>query len=272
MAVTNTLPVRWPAEAIWEAVAPALPGFTVEVLPEVDSTNSELMRRARAGRLEPVLLVAEQQTAGRGRLGRDWYSEESTGAHKAHGSALTFSLGLTLSPQDWSGLSLAVGVSVVQSLHPDLRLKWPNDIWLHDCKLAGILIETTSFGDLRYVVVGVGINIRERDATGLATPPAWLRQVLPQVDAPQALLRIVAPLVQAIKAFEAHGFAPFRTPFNARDALGGLGVTLSDGTVGVAQGVDGIGALQVQTAQGLQRITSAEVSVRPLSAPRYDQL
>jgi len=74
-----------------------LPGFAVEVLAQIDSTNSELMRRARAGRLEPVLLVAEQQTAGRGRLGRQWFSEQ----------ALTFSIGMPLSPQDWSGLSLA---------------------------------------------------------------------------------------------------------------------------------------------------------------------
>jgi BirA family biotin operon repressor/biotin-[acetyl-CoA-carboxylase] ligase len=62
--------IRWQAEAVWEAVSPALPGFTVEVLPEVDSTNTELMRRARTGLTEPVLLVAERQTAGRGRLGR----------------------------------------------------------------------------------------------------------------------------------------------------------------------------------------------------------
>ena len=54
----------WPAEAIWEAVAPLLPGFTVEVLPEIDSTNTELMRRARAGQTDPVLLVAERQSAG----------------------------------------------------------------------------------------------------------------------------------------------------------------------------------------------------------------
>ncbi|MDO9167347.1 MAG: hypothetical protein Q7U13_14695, partial [Rhodoferax sp.] len=72
--------VHWPAEAIWEAVAPALPGFTVEILPQIDSTNTELMRRARAGRLEPVLLVAEQQTAGRGRLGRQWFSGQDSDA------------------------------------------------------------------------------------------------------------------------------------------------------------------------------------------------
>ena len=262
--------IRWPAEAIWEAVVPSLPGFTVEVLPQIDSTNTELMRRARAGQLEPILLVAEQQTAGRGRLGRDWHS--GTGAHQAGSVALTFSLGLPLAPRDWSGLSLAVGVSVVQSLHPDLRLKWPNDVWLHDRKMAGILIETASLGDVRYAVVGVGINLKSRDAAGLATPPAWLGEVLPGVDAPQALLRVAAPLVQAIQAFEARGFLPFQARFNALDALGGLPVTLSDGTEGTAQGVDAVGALQVQTAQGLKKVTSAEVSVRPLRPPSYEHL
>jgi BirA family biotin operon repressor/biotin-[acetyl-CoA-carboxylase] ligase len=266
-------PTRWPAEAIWEAVVPDLPGFTVEILPQIDSTNTELMRRARAGRLEPVLLVAEQQTAGRGRLGRQWFSGEETSVGAT--SSLTFSLGLPLAPSDWSGLSLAVGVSIVQSLHPDLRLKWPNDVWWHDRKLAGILIETANLGDTlgaRYAVVGVGINIKERAASGLATPPAWLGEVSPGVDAPQALLRIAAPLVQALKAFEAHGFSPFKARFNERDALGGLTVTLSDGVSGVALGVDGAGALLVNTEQGLKKITSSEVSVRPLSPPPYEHL
>lgn len=262
--------VHWSAEAIWEAIVPDLPGFTVEVVPKIDSTNTELMRRARAGRLEPVLLVAEQQTAGRGRLGRDWRSD--VGTNQANPASLTFSLGLPLSPADWSGLSLAVGVSIVQSLHPDLRLKWPNDVWLHDRKLAGILIETASLGDLRYAVVGVGINIRPPPAAGLATPPAGLVELLPGIDAPQALLRIAPALVQALQAFEQQGFAPFQTRFNARDALGGLGVSLSDGSSGVAQGVDGIGALRVLTDQGVKKITSAEVSVRPLKPPPYEQL
>src|SRR5262245_26951311 len=130
--------MRWPAEAIWEAVQAILPGFTVEVLPEIDSTNTELMRRGREGRSEPVLLVAERQTAGRGRLGRGWQS--------AAGDSLTFSLGLPLAPADWAGLSLAVGASVAEALHPAIRLKWPNDLWLDDRKLGGILIETASFG------------------------------------------------------------------------------------------------------------------------------
>lgn len=251
--------MNWGAEAIWEAVHAQLPGFTVEVLPQLDSTNSELMRRARAGRSEPVLLVAEQQTAGRGRLGRGWSS--------AAGESLTFSLGLPLAPQDWAGLSLAVGVSIAESLHPAIQLKWPNDLWLQDRKLGGILIETASFGEAaaqrRYAVIGIGINIAPRPATGLSTPPAWLAQVLPGVDAAGALQRLAPPLVAALLGFEAEGFRPFQARFQARDALRDRPVALSDGRAGTAHGVTEAGALLVHTAAGMQTITSSEVSVRP---------
>jgi BirA family biotin operon repressor/biotin-[acetyl-CoA-carboxylase] ligase len=272
-------PIQWPLEAIWEAVAPGLPGFSLEVLPQIDSTNTELMRRARAGRLEPVLLMAEHQSAGRGRLGREWLSGQdaakASGSTQAPLASVTFSIGLPLAPNDWSGLSLAVGVSVAQSLHPELRLKWPNDLWWRDRKMAGILIETVSLGNsgaVRYAVVGVGINIAPRNATGLTTPPAWLQELSPGITAPQALLRVAAPLVQTLKAFETVGFAPYQARFNALDALDGVPVTLSNGTLGVARGVDGVGALQVHTAQGLESITSSEVSVRPLSPPSCDHL
>ena len=251
--------MRWPAEAIWEAVVAELPDFTVEVLPSIDSSNSELMRRARAGRTEPVLLVAETQTAGRGRRGRDWHSAAPADV----GASLTFSLGLPLHMRDWSGLSLAVGVSVAGSLHPDVQLKWPNDLWWQDRKLGGILIETASLGEVRYAVIGVGLNIAPREAAGLSTPPAWLGELLPGVDGPQALLRLAPPLVQAVRRFEARGFAPFQAAFLTRDALAGRGVTLSDGTAGVARGVNDRGALLVHTAAGVQEVGSADVSVRP---------
>ena len=251
--------MQWPAETIWEAVAPLLPGFTVEVLRELDSTNSELMRRARAGRTEPVLLVAEQQTAGRGRMGRDWQS--------AAGASLTFSLGLPLAPADWSGLSLAVGTSVAESLNPAVRLKWPNDLWLQDRKLGGILIETASHGQggsgARHAVIGIGINIAPRDGTGLATAPAALRELLPEVEAGEVLERLALPLVRDVLQFARTGFGPFRERFQARDALRGRPVVLSDGTSGTAQGVDEGGALLVHTAAGLQAVSSSEVSVRP---------
>jgi BirA family biotin operon repressor/biotin-[acetyl-CoA-carboxylase] ligase len=268
----------WPAEAIWEAVSPLLAGFTVEVLPEVDSTNSELMRRVRAGRMDPVLLVAERQTAGRGRLGRVWLSGpgDAGGDRPSQGPdagtslpSLTFSLGLPLAPVDWSGLSLAVGVSLAESLHPRIQLKWPNDLWLSGRKLAGVLIETASFGEgdagRRYAVIGIGINIAAREGAGLSIPPAWLQELLPGVQAGEILLRVAAPLVQAVQAFETFGFAPFQARFNARDALRDRAVVLSDGSIGTAHGTSEGGALLVHTARGMNTVTSSEVSVRPVT-------
>jgi BirA family transcriptional regulator, biotin operon repressor / biotin---[acetyl-CoA-carboxylase] ligase len=254
--------LRWPAEAIWQAVEPLLPGFSVEVLPALDSTNSELMRRAREGRLDPILLLAERQTAGRGRVGRTWHSDDM-----AVGDTLTFSLGLPLALPQWSGLSLAVGLALAHALHPQVQLKWPNDLWLQGRKLGGILIETASVGDVRYAVVGVGLNLAPRSAEGLRTAPAALRELLPPVQAPDVLEQLALPLVHALLRFAQQGFAPLQSAYMARDALRGQAVLCSDGIEGVAQGVDAHGGLLVHTSHGLQTITSAEVSVRPAAAP-----
>lgn len=281
----------WPAKAIWEQIAPLLPGFTIEVLPEIDSTNTELMRRAKAGRIEPILLVAEKQTAGRGRLGREWHDLsaqiESPSTQNSLPS-LTFSLGIPLSPVDWSGLSLAVGISVAQSLHPRIGLKWPNDLWLCDegdeRKLAGILIETcaiqnTTLSNQRYVVIGVGINIAKPSAhqtaaqLPLRTPAAWLHELLPKSSAPNALLRIMPNLIQTILTFSEHGFAPFQTRFNTLDVLKNRQVSIDNNqlntlastkTAGVAHGVNHKGELQIQTVFGTETVNSSEVSVKPL--------
>ena len=272
-----TQPIHWNAEALWEAIAPQLPGFTVEVLPTIDSSNTELMRRAREGLTEPVLLIAEQQTQGRGRLGRNWVS--------GVGDSLMFSLGLPLAPRDWSGLSLAVGVSVAESLQPQLPaagrgprigIKWPNDLWLEgDRKLAGILIETASFvgshqHDMtapRYVVIGVGINVRPRPGDGMRTAPACLQEIDAALDAPTALACILPNLVAEVQSFAQHGFAPLMQRFARRDLLAGREVHLSDGTSGIAQGVAADGGFLVRTAAGLQVVTSSEISVRPASSP-----
>ena len=279
MTTPLSTPIRWPAEAIWEAVAPVLPGFTVEVLPEIDSTNSELMRRFKGGpgmapQLEPILLVAEQQSAGRGRLGRSWQS--------ARGDSLMFSLGLPLSPADWSGLSLAAGISVAESLdprhagQPRIGLKWPNDLWLStpggERKLGGILVETASWDGLRYVVIGVGINIRpvpladSAPASPAPVAPGGLQSLDAGLDAAGALLRIVPALVQALQAFGQFGFGPFQARFAARDVLAGRIVQLTGGTQGTAHGVADNGALRVHTAGGMVEVTSSEVSVRPLAS------
>ncbi len=249
---TNTF---WPAEAVWQQVFPLLPDFTVEVLPHVDSSNSELMRRARAGQREATLLVAEHQTAGRGRMGRVWQSQP--------GDSLTFSLSLPLAPRDWSGLSLAVGLCVAEHLHPDVGLKWPNDLWFQDRKLGGILVEAASTGGHSQVVVGVGLNIAQRPSEGLRTPAAALVELLPNLTAPACLARVAQPLVLALLAFAREGFSPLQSRFHTRDVLKGKRVSTSDGLCGVALGVGPFGALQLHTDDGVQDIHSAEISVRP---------
>ena len=256
------------AEGLWQAICPLWPGFSVEVLPTVDSTNSELMRRARAGRREPVLLVALEQSAGRGRRGKSWQSRP--------GASLTFSLGLPFLPADWSGLSLAVGVSLAESLHPEVRLKWPNDLWLRGRKLGGILVETAVTGAQRYAVIGAGLNVElpellpaqpVTDEAAVVTlppvPPAALRELLPASDAGEWLAAIVPALARDLQDFERAGFAAFAARFAARDALAGLELRLSDGQQGQAAGVGPDGALRLRTACGMVDVTSAEVSVRP---------
>ena len=279
---------------------PTLAGFSVEILPEIDSTNTELMRRARAGRTEPTLLVALQQTAGRGRLGRSWLSGVASGVasgaapssaalpqaagEAAHSTSLTFSLGLLLKPAAWDGLSLAVGTSLACSLHDRIQLKWPNDLWIDGRKLAGILIETAPAADgARYAVLGVGINLLPRPPEGLSTAPAALSELLATISTAQALERVAAPLLRDVLQFEREGFAAFASRFAARDALQGRQVNVlaahpgpagiagepasPAGASGTAQGVNAQGALLLRTAAGVQAITSSEVSVRPVAVP-----
>ena len=258
-------------QALTSHVRRLCPDAGVEVVAQIDSTNSELMRRGPVRDNPPTLLVGLSQMAGRGRMGRVWQSEAHAG--------LTFSWGMHLAPADWSGLSLAVGLALVEALDPDgqwgLRLKWPNDLCWQSAgsmrKLGGILIETqmgTANPETparRWCVVGVGLNLRtpQINTPGLA-PVGWSEVTgAAAPHGPDILQACMAALVPALRAFELHGFAPLAERFAMRDALKGQTVTLSDGRVGTALGVDAQGALLVQTAQGLQAVHSAEVSVRP---------
>lgn len=263
------------AETLWQAVVPLLPVFSVEMLPHIDSTNTELMRRARAGERQPVLLAAAEQSAGRGRHGKAWITQP--------GAALTFSLGLPLQPRDWSGLSLAVGVSLAEQLGPEVRLKWPNDLWWQGRKLGGILVETavlgTEGGALRYTVVGVGINLETPElppttaaaGTLAALPPVGVyalgvgeagTSTTARLDAGQWLVRLLPALVRDVLQFEQAGFAAFAARFAARDALLGQPLHTSDGRGGTGAGVGADGSLLLDTPGGRVAVASGEVSVR----------
>jgi BirA family biotin operon repressor/biotin-[acetyl-CoA-carboxylase] ligase len=192
-----------------------------------------------------------------------------------------------LQPIDWSGLSLAVGLALAEALDPPAAdglprvvVKWPNDLWLvgdHEGagrgrKLGGVLIETVSVGQHRMCVVGVGLNVLPQpvDETGapisnapLANGYGSLSELEPTIDAPSALARVAVPLVQALLAFQAAGFAPLAAAYARRDALRGQSVTTTSPEVpdGVAEGVDERGALRVRRG-ALHHLISGEVSVR----------
>lgn len=296
-----TQPSSWGTEALWQQLAPLLPGLSVEVVPRALSTNTLLLERARArpyaradgadvqvrrsvesgafGRravdLQPCLLVAENQSAGRGRQGRPWQASP--------GASLTFSLGLPLAADDWAGLSLAVGVALCEALAPadrgheqsgpQIGLKWPNDLWLMDGplhsaaagrKLGGILIETVAAGTQRLVIIGIGLNVLPFAAADANTGFASLHELDADTTAASVLAQIALPLVQALQQFEHEGFAPFSERFAARDLLRGRTVRTTSAEVpeGVARGVSPQGALLVQSASGIASVASGEVSVR----------
>jgi len=267
----------WGAEALQARLEPARGGLRVDIVDEVDSTSTRLLEAARSGDMQPRLLVAERQTAGRGRMGRRWWSGERSPRGP---SSLSFSLGLGLAPHAWSGLSLAVGVALAEALDPHglhgVRLKWPNDLWLGDAqnapgrKFAGVLIETVAVPGaapaLRHAVIGVGLNLDPPDAeAGLAASSAGWREAEPDADAPGLLARLAQALFDALAQFESAGFAAFAERYAQRDGLAGrrIAVASKPPLAGLADGVDATGALRLMTEAGLRLIDSAEVSVRP---------
>lgn len=267
----SNLQLSWPTADLEQALAAVWPGLAVEVMSQTGSTNTTLMERARAGCRNPVLLVAEQQTAGRGRMGRPWLSRPA-------GGSLTFSLGLPLEQADLSGLSVVAGYSLAQALDPQhhhaLRVKWPNDLWYAQRKLGGILVEMCTQGTQRYAVVGVGINVTAPPSLPPATQnqpppqsPAWVQEFEKQATAPWVLGQVAVPLAHFIRQFMEQGFAPWQARFAARDALAGQGICLSDGSTGTAAGVNQQGALLVESQGRVRAVHSEEISVRPAVPP-----
>ncbi|WP_338414788.1 biotin--[acetyl-CoA-carboxylase] ligase [uncultured Sphaerotilus sp.] len=260
--------LHWDAETLWQDLEPQAPGLSVEVLAETGSTNTLLLDRGRQGLDAPCLLVAERQSAGRGRLGRVWWSQA--------GQALTFSLGLKLAPADWSGLSLAVGLALAEALGEHIGLKWPNDLWLRgdDRKLGGILIEVAPLAEPglrpgeRWVVIGVGLNMAPlpetpQDPDTFRTGYACLQEFEPALTAPQVLHRVAGPLLRAVLAFESDGLSTLHARYAARDVLTGRSVQ-AGALTGLACGLSADGSLQVRDALGaLHTLHSGEVSVRP---------
>ena len=243
---------------------------SAEVAWSMPSTNSALLVRSEPPLGQLDFLLAEYQSAGRGRRASQWFARP--------GGALCLSIGWTYAalPRGAAALSLAVGVCAARALHEfagvPVQLKWPNDLLAADRKLGGILIElrAESAGPA-YVVVGVGINCalgarllrRVQDA---GTNPTDLAELgVSACDRNRLAAILITHIVAGVVEFECHGLAPFAAEWTEADALAGRVVQLSSpGSqfVGLACGIDPEGALCVQGADAVRHFHSGEVSVR----------
>ncbi len=242
----------------------------IDVAWSLASTNTELLGRPFPRPGSGEALLAEYQSAGKGRRGRTWVAPP--------GGAICLSLSWTfpaVSP-DLGALGLVIGVCALRALRTlgldGVQLKWPNDLLLEGRKLGGILIEMRAEASgPACVVIGLGLNV--------ALGPALLKQIagtgIEATDLNQAGLTaprnaVVAALLDSFTAglaeFGQAGLKPFLAEWKDADALRGRPVSLSggEGTArGVARGIDVHGALLVETPQGLQRFISGDVTVRP---------
>jgi BirA family biotin operon repressor/biotin-[acetyl-CoA-carboxylase] ligase len=247
--------------------AERLLGRVIHRLREVDSTQAELARLADRGAPEGTVVSAEHQTRGRGRLGRRWLD--------APGESLLVSILLrpAVEPARVPQLSLVAAVAVVDALQtgPAVRalIRWPNDVLLDGRKACGILPEaSTADGRLRYVLLGIGLNVNQADfppeirdrATSLR-----LASGVPQ-DRDALLERLLDALDARYAEFRARGFAGLRSEWLRRAATIGQRVRAPGGDEGVAVDLDEDGALLVRGDGGaVIRIASGE----PVHAPGH---
>lgn len=267
-------PTAWPPDlldaAVLRAVVPdrcAAGPVWLELAQSLDSTNSELWRRPAAAGCS--VLLAERQTAGRGRLGRTWTSPQ--GAQVCLSVRRRFDAGLAR----LDGLSLAAGVAVVEALHQlgfdQAGLKWPNDVVVEGRKLAGLLVECR--GDRTgpaQAVLGIGINVRLAESDAAVIDQPWIDLARLSADGrppPRNAIAamVVVRLLEALDRFDREGMAPFLPRYAALDVLAGREVRLlaaRDAVEGRALGLAADGGLRVATATGEQVFHAGEVSVR----------
>lgn len=237
----------------------------LELLDHVDSTNRLALLRAQEGAARGHTIVAEQQSAGRGRRGRQWVSPFGRNIYCSviwhfDGGAAAL-----------EGLSLAVGVAVARALNTmgveGIGLKWPNDVVWHGRKLAGILLEMAGDASGRcQVIIGIGINVAMAEANGIDQPWVDAQTAAGRpVSRNQLLAQLLAELLPLLVRFEDEGFACCREDWAALDSFAGQPVAVHLGEqviLGVAGGVNASGALLVDTPQGRQAFHGGEVSLR----------
>lgn len=238
-------------------------GREIVRLGAVASTNDEAMARARAGAAHGTVVVADTQTAGRGRQGRSWFSPPGDNLYV---SAI---LRLPLPPAAAPPITLAAGVAVCDTARlwgAAANLKWPNDVQVDSRKLAGILTETATRGDkLDVIVLGIGLNVNTRDFPGeLAEIATSLRRCRggEALDRDEVLVTLLGEVERWVDRFAAGGAVPVVRAWKERAATIGqrLRVVVEGRTLdGVARDVDDEGALWLVDDNGKQwRVLSGD--------------
>lgn len=237
----------------------------VAVLPVIDSTNQYLLDRI-AELASGDACVAEYQQAGRGRRGRKWFSP--------FGSNLYLSMywRLEQGPAAAIGLSLVIGMVMAEVLRElgaeNVRVKWPNDLYLNDRKLAGILVELTGkTGDAAQIVIGAGINLAMRNVEDNVVNQGWinLQDAGITLDRNTLAVRLITELRSALALFEEEGLAPWLPRWDRLDNFINRPVKLIIGEreiVGISRGIDVQGALLLEQDGVIKSWMGGEISLR----------
>ena len=238
----------------------------IEVEQEIDSTNAALKRRAVSEEIHGLALFAEAQSAGRGRLGRPWVSPPKSNIYMSLGWRTG------LEPLELAGLSLAVGCAIADGLESalalDIKLKWPNDLYLGGKKCGGVLIDLVQSANQDWIIViGVGLNVAMSESRGTDIDQAWTdlssHTKVPVVRNELGGL-LLGALVPLLSSWQVGSFRQWQTCWARRDLMAGHQISVQQGghTIsGRAEGVDLSGALQVATKDGLIVVQSGEASM-----------
>ncbi|CNJ19920.1 MULTISPECIES: bifunctional biotin--[acetyl-CoA-carboxylase] ligase/biotin operon repressor BirA [Yersinia] len=248
-----------------EAILRYLPSGQVTVLPVVDSTNQYLLERI-AELKSGDACVAEYQQAGRGRRGRQWVSPFGANLY------LSMFWRLEQGPAAAMGLSLVVGIVMAEVLHKlgaeQVRVKWPNDLYLNDKKLAGILVELTGkTGDAAQLVIGAGINLTMRASTTNVINQDWinLQEAGVIIDRNKLTAELLSELRLAVVKFENEGLSAFISRWREMDNYLDRPVKLIIGNqeiFGIARGIDQQGALLLEQDGNVKPYIGGEISLR----------
>lgn len=239
---------------------------SLDLIPVIDSTNQYLLDRV--GQLpQGAVCLAEYQQAGRGRRGRQWLSPFGSNLYLSMYWRLDAGMAAAM------GLSLVVGVAIAEALQSlgadEIKVKWPNDLYFRDQKLAGILIEMTGqAGEAAHLVIGMGLNVSMGEQEGTAIGQAWtnLAQACPALPERNLLAAtLIQQLHQTLEQYEQVGLDGFVERWNRLDNYLDRPVKLLIGervVEGIARGINNQGALLLETEQGITPYIGGEISLR----------